>query len=101
MSLSGVSLNAVTAPGAGSAIMFDTPKSVVSLIATATGGPTDIDISLQGTIDGTNWVNLVNSPTGTNKIIGSTDRAVLGIRAFLNNWNGGSTPTFTASVAAV
>ncbi|MGJ5032349.1 hypothetical protein ACQR1I_36310 [Bradyrhizobium sp. HKCCYLS2038] len=100
MALSGISLNAVTNPTVGAAIMFDSPKHICSLIVTATGSPSSIDVSLQGTIDGMHWVDLATSSVGADKVIGSTSYAVMGLRAVLNNWSGGARSTFTASVAA-
>ena len=69
-----------------------------------TGAPSSVDVELQGSIDGVNWVVLAQ--TGTNGALvgygqGSTHGVVKYIRLLLDQLSGGSSPTVTASVVAV
>jgi hypothetical protein len=103
MALVGISLNAVTAVGAGTAIMFDTPKSDASIQVQTTGSPTDVEINIEGTLDGVHFDRLgvwATGGGGPGNIIGSTGKPVLGVRANLTTLTGGTSPTVTATVAA-
>jgi hypothetical protein len=101
MTLVAKSLDAVSVAGPGTAIMFDKPLSRVSIQSIVVGAPT-ISLQLEGTIDGSNWVNLgANDPgsiTGSYRFAGMPP--VMGIRANLTSISGGTSPTVTAWVAA-
>jgi hypothetical protein len=99
MALSGQSLNAATATGPGTAIMFDKPMAAHSLGFVTTGSPDTATVSLEGTYDGTNWFTLQSIVHGTP--IGNVgNMPLLGIRGNLTALAGGTSPTVTAWIAA-
>ncbi len=107
-SLSGLSLNAVTATGSGAVFSWGEPKTVAGMQVSVTGSPTNFNMNLEGTIDGTNFFTLVSASIsslvvwagggGTGGSINSMP-PVTGVRANLTSISGGTSPTFTATVA--
>jgi hypothetical protein len=94
-------LQAVTAIGAGAAVILDPPRRSFGLQVTHTGGPTVVVVSLDGSIDGTNWFSLGSWSTLTfGDIVFIVDKVVTQIRGNLTVLTGGTSPTVTAWVAA-
>jgi hypothetical protein len=102
MALVGKSLDAVASAQEGSAIIFDVPKTAFSMQISFTGAPTSWEVHLEGSIDGTNWKNIGSLATGSpsGDILSASGKALPMIRANLISMSGGSSPTFTAWLAA-
>jgi len=101
-SLSGISLEAVTATGPGIAIFSEVPHTIMSVQASYTGSPSNFTISVECTLDGMQWV-----PVGSINLFSATSLAgvsnlppFLGLRANLVTLTGGTSPTVTAWIAA-
>jgi hypothetical protein len=101
MALSGVSLNAATALGPGSAVVFDTPKTGVSFQIVPAGNSTFV-VGLEGSLDGINFTNIgETSPAGSaSQIITYNSGAIIAARANLISISGGTNPTVTVIIAA-
>lgn len=104
MPLVGTSLNAVTATGPGVAVTFDTPKTEVAMQFSVTGSPSTWEASMEASLDGFNFtmVQSLSQNQGSPAIIKlpSDQSPVLSVRANLVSFSGGSSPTFTAVIAA-
>ena len=103
MALVAKSLDAATTTGVGSTILFDTPKSNVSMQVSYIGGPSYVSVALEGTLDGTTFaaITTFNSGSHANGAIRSAaGPALLGVRANLTDLDGGSSPAVTATFAA-
>jgi hypothetical protein len=104
MALFGISLNAVSAVGPGQAVVPDTPKrgNAVNASFQTTGSPT-VNFDLEGTIDNEIWRTIVSESTGeAGGILNNTDpgnNVFTAFRVNLTSISGGSSPTFTASIA--
>lgn len=95
-------LSAVTSTGAGtikhSAYLMDKKTVQVSI----TGAPSAVTVTLEGSIDGTNFATLATKAfsagelTATFALFHSIDTPVTYVRANLTVLTGGSTPTVTA-----
>ncbi len=101
MALYGKSLDAASSPSSGTEFFFDVPKSVIGAIASYTGTPDAASVHIEGTLDGTTWVflvvaNTVATPSATVNI----GCPVMGIRARLISFDGGTSPTVTVWVSA-
>jgi hypothetical protein len=99
MALSGISLNAVTVTGAGSALMFDEPKASHTMFVLTTGSPSTVTVFLEGTPDGVNWFE-ISSITNTSLLNIGANWPLAGVRANLTVLSGGSSPTVTAWFAS-
>lgn len=99
-----VSLNAATSTGPGSVITFDEPKSAVSMQVVVTGSPTDADVVIEGSLDGTTFTTLTASTnyasSHNGEIASFSGKPVLAVRANLTTLIGGSSPTVTAKILA-
>jgi len=102
MALTGTSLDAATAIGAGSSIEFDLPRTNIAMIVVATGSPSSWQVALQGTIDGITWANLAAPVmlSGNDFALVHGIGPVMAVRANLQALEGGSSPTVTATIAA-
>jgi len=92
-------LNAATATGATAALEV-TGATSFGLQVSTTGSPSDVQVHLEASINGTNWTSIatVQTPGGGMDFV--TGRATRYIRANLTFLVGGSSPTVTASVVA-
>ncbi len=99
--LSGVSLAAVTATGAGTQLLWGTPMTAASMQVATTGSPTSYSINLEGSIDGTTFFTLANVTQATTGLNASSINVAvfIAIRANLVSFSGGTSPTFTATIA--
>lgn len=97
------SLDAVASTGPGSELNFDSPRyfGVVSLQVFFTGSPSDVEVNLEGTLDGVTWNSMGNwhSPENPGLIASIGVSPVLGLRANLVSLTGGTSPTVTALIA--
>ena len=100
MSLSATSLNAVTSPGAGSAMSFDKPRGPISMQVSTTGSPSGLTVYLEGSLDGVNYNTIATvTGTGSSQEFVSATGPVLFARANLQTLSGGVSPTCTAVIA--
>lgn len=98
---SATSLSAATAVGAGSALVFNAPRSTLSMQVSFTGTPTSVTVQLLGSIDLTNYYALTTFSDGASGDIVWTIGAipVLAVKANLVLLSGGTAPTVTAVIA--
>lgn len=98
-------LNGATATGVGTTIMFDSPRAwisnIVSFQVSFTGAPSDVEVHLEGTLDGTAWWMLAtwHSPESNGLLINPNIPPIIGIRGNLITLTGGASPTVNAWVA--
>lgn len=98
------SLDAVTANANGSAIDLEVAARTHGMQVVLTGGPTGGTVTLQGTLDGTNWFALATFTIGTDAsgdIKFAVDTPVQQVRAVLAGLAGGISPTVTAWIGSV
>lgn len=101
------SLVAATATGAGVALTFDSPRrSHFNYQVSWTGSPSSVVVTLEITVDGTNWVtwatftsNGTTPPSGS--IQGGDIGPIMGARLNLTTLSGGSSPTVSATYVQV
>jgi hypothetical protein len=107
-SLSGKSLDAATATGAGSALTFHVPQTRFSMHVKATGSPTACVVRLEGSVDGSFFASILEidlsggglpDPMNTWNV-SATVAPFVAVRANLISLSGGSSPTVTANIAA-
>lgn len=94
-----ISLDAAVAVGAGVALEVEGSRSY-ALDVRSTGTPTAISVTLEGSLDGSNWETLGSAATAAG-ITWSVDTPVKFVRANLGTLTGGTTPTVTAVILAV
>ena len=99
MAFSGVSLNAATSTGAGSAIIFETPRSTHGVYYNFTGG-TSYGGTLELTFDGSTWVSsgitIGADPEGW-QFQSATNHPAIGARVNLTSISGGSITAWIVS----
>lgn len=95
------SLNAATGTGAGTALDFGVPVSAATIQTIVTGAPATVSCTLQGSLDGINWVVLATSSSTTGDMQHAVDKPVRWLRANLATLTGGTAPTVTAWIAGV
>ncbi len=98
-----VSLDGVTATGAGSTFDLGSPASSWAIQVVATGSPIACIVDVEGSLDGQNWYTLgtwskVSLDFGDIAFI--SNKPVLYIRANLKTLTGGSSPVVTACMVA-
>ena len=78
------------------------PCEKFTVVTAVTGSPTDADVDLEGSIDGTVWFSLsgVITAHSAGTMTHVINRPVWYVRATLTNLAGGTTPTITVSVVA-
>ncbi len=92
-----------------SAGVFTNPEEVTGAVryglqVNTTGSPSSFQVILEGSINGTSWVTLVTATASTPIVSYGHNAAhliVKYIRLNLDQLNGGTSPTLTASVLAV
>lgn len=93
-------LDGATSTGPGTAFMFDSLRQFVGagFQVSFTGSPSDVEVQLQGTIDGVYWTLIGNwhSPESPGLIANVTTIPILGVRANLIALTGGSSPAVDA-----
>lgn len=97
-----ISLNAVTATGAGLVMALARPRYNLSMQVSFTSNPSSVKVVLEGSIDGVNWFILATFDTGATSLSGDIVTAstvvVLLVRARLVTLTGGTNPTVTATI---
>ena len=86
-------LNAATATGAGSGYPTDRIYADHGWMIVVTGAPTAVSVTLQGSLDGINWVTLDTSTITTSEIRFVTGKPVVQVRANLGTLTAGTSPT--------
>jgi hypothetical protein len=66
-----------------------------------TGSPTTVSVTLEGSIDGTNWFVLDTSTSTSNEMRHVTNKPVTYLRANLGTLSGGAAPTVTVYSVSV
>lgn len=108
MALYGVSLDNATAPGVGTAIVFDVPKTIVTLVAVCNGvdpaySSASTSVGLEFSVDGVNFTAAPGVAVGFTYVgtqsVTMTGRAVIAVRARIWRYDVGTT-SVSASVAA-
>lgn len=98
------SLSAATATGAGTSQAYTFARQAFALQVTSTGTPTAVIVNLEASLDGSHWfkVGAWNSTLQTTgDIVFVSDAPCYTIRANLATLTGGTSPTVTATVAAI
>ena len=102
------SLNAATsAPTTGSALIMPCTCTNWSMQISATGGPNVLDVTLFGSLDGTNWSPIpigrwsLQNGQQINEIISIATSPILAVYALLCTLAGGTSPTVTAKIAGM
>lgn len=100
MSLPFTSLDAATAVGPGESRDLEDVRRHFTVVYFATGGPTSASVVLEGSHDGTNWVQVAGMAAGpTPSATTIYTNWFRHIRANLTALNGGTSPTVTATIA--
>jgi len=99
MALSGISLDAATSTGAGTALMFDEPKDSHTVFIITTGSPSSFTVVLEGTPDGRNWFTIATIINTLVTNIGP-NWPMLGVRANMTDLSGGASPTISAWISS-
>ena len=92
-------LAAVAVTSTSATIDLGTARSNHTMQTVVTGGPT-VSATLQGSLDGTNWVTLATSTSATGDMQHAVDKPVRYLRVVLGTFTGGTAPTFTARVCS-
>jgi hypothetical protein len=95
------SLSAVTATGAGAVFNYGQLVQGVSLQTLITGAPASLNINLEGSLDGVNFVTMTSSTSTTGEVKSDTTHLVQYVRANLTALTGGTSPTVTATIGAI
>lgn len=99
-----LSLDAATATGAGTAFDLGVGHAKFGLQVKHTGSPTSVVVSLEASVNGTDWFSLGtwdSASQGNGDIVFVVDRPVIHIRANLTTLTGGTSPTVSAWMAVV
>jgi hypothetical protein len=94
-----VSFLKLTATGTSAVCELEQICKVFTMQTVATGGAT-VSITLQGSLDGTNWTTLATSTSATGDQQYAVDKPQKYLRVNLGTLTGGTAPTVTAYVAA-
>lgn len=95
------SLSAASATGPGEVIDLGGSMSLHTMVRTAAGGPTDMNVDMEGSHDGASWftlASLTNSTAAPQAV--TSERVVRYVRANLLSLTGGASPTVTATIAS-
>lgn len=98
-----VSLNAVTATGAGAQSRFGRARGLHTMQVTVTGAPVEALVNMEGSMDkGVTWgkmgtFSLVNGNVSGDMVTAATNLQEL-VRANLVTLTGGAAPTVTATI---
>ncbi len=95
-----VSLDGATSAGPGETVDLGRNYAKHTAIVTATSSPTNVEVGLEFSHDGTNWARF-NSANGSSfPFAVHTERVARYVRANLLTLSGGSSPTVTATIAS-
>ncbi len=103
MALYGKSLDAASSPGSGAEFFFDVPKTHIGAIATYTGSPDAASVKIEVTLDGSTWLTSFTANTVLGCIAANSSSIlcpVIGVRATLVSFDGGTSPTVTVWISA-
>lgn len=101
MALPFTSLNAATTTGPGSSKDFEDVSGNHTMIVTTTGSPSEVVVRLQGSHNGSVWVDLGSVDAfGSAPGIVAAAYLVRHVRANISTLTGGSAPTVTATIAS-
>ena len=100
-----VSLAAVTGPVVGDVFGFvpflgGSLPGIFAWDTIVTGSPATVSVTLEGSLDGTNWFVLATNTSTSNALSHVVDKPVRFIRAQLGTLTGGSSPTISVGIAA-
>lgn len=84
-----------SAVGAGAGVDLTYGKGTFTVQTVVTGAPTAVSLTLQGSLDGTNWTTLATSTSTTGDQQYAVDKPQRYIRANLGTLTGGTAPTVT------
>jgi len=90
-----------TATGAGTAEALASPMSKFTMQTVVTDVPTAVSVTLQGSLDGSNWTTIATSTSTTGDQQSVVDKPQTYVRANLGTLTGGVSPTVTVYVAAL
>lgn len=93
------SLNAATATGAGTDFDFGGIFASWTVQGVITGAPTGLVFKVEGSLDGTNWFDLVTNSGNAGGGYSVTGKPARYARANLTTLTGGTAPTVTAYIA--
>ncbi len=95
------SLNAATATGPGAVTDLGVVRSVHTLQTTVTGGPSAVNVNLEGSLSASGpWLVLASSTSTTGDVQTASGKAVRYVRANLTTLTGGTAPAVTALIAS-
>jgi hypothetical protein len=92
------SLDAATAPGAGAVLDLQRVEKDFTVSTWAVGSPSSVTMTLQGSHDGTHWVNMGNLSVG-DMFAAASGFLVRFVRVNLTAISGGTSPAVTATIA--
>ena len=95
---SGVIMNAKATTGDGTVVRLQNPYTNHTWVTVVTGGPSATSITLQGSIDGTNWAVLDTTTTTTAEMRHIIYKPVLWIKANVGTLTSGTSPTVTVTL---
>lgn len=90
-----------TATGPGTPIALPFPYSKFTLQTLVTGGPSGCTVNLEGSLDGANFAQLVQSTSTSGDMQFAVDKPVKYIRGNLTVLTGGTSPSVKAKACAV
>jgi len=95
-------LDAATATGVSESIDFRSRKPINHTVQLDyTGSPTVVEIDLEGSLDGDNWISMASHTAGgTPDMFHVTDKMVRHLRVNLTTLTGGTSPTVTVRYEA-
>jgi hypothetical protein len=93
-------LNAAKVTGTSQTLTLKKPFSTHAWHIVVTGSPSSVSVTLQGSIDGTNWTTLDTSTTTTAEKRYAVNMPNIYIRSNLGTLSGGTAPTVTVKYLA-
>jgi len=90
-----------TAAGAGATEALTSPLSTFTMQTVVTGAPTAVSVTLEGSLDGSNWTTIATSTSTTGDQQYAVDKPQTYVRANLGTLTGGTSPVVTVYLAAL
>lgn len=101
--ISGTLLNAATSTGAGNPFIFQCARSNHTIQVTATGVPTEVKVTLEGSLDLVNYDTIgtwdMTAGQALGDIVSVGNASIIGVRAHLITLSGGTSPAVTVNYA--